>query len=340
MTTEYQKLANSVLLAATAESKLDLSMRRFLEEGGRAVLFGESRDEYLARKMSAERIGRESADDLRAEIDSARELAGPVLVAVDQEIDGIQRLAHLLPNAPALTDLLKMEDAELEVFFTAAAQAAKQLGVNTFLAPIVDTLSGPNPWLEGRTVSDRVEDVARLSRCFVRASEAVGVMSVVKHFPGHAHVPLDPATHARAIVEGSLTSLSFGFPAFEACIKAGAGGMMLGPAPVPAIDASCAASCSAVVVDLLRAHFAFGGVIVSDGLEAAATAAGRPVADVAVQALNAGVELLLVGCDERMPQLAVDIAAAVDRGELDEAVLLNASEKVAQAVTQYGEPTE
>lgn len=116
--------------------------------------------------------------------------------------------------------------------------------------------------------------------------------------------------------------------------------MMLGPAPVPAIDASCAASCSTVVVDLLRAHFAFGGVIVSDGLEAAATAAGRPVADVAVQALNAGVELLLVGCDERLPQLAIDIAAAVDRGELDEVVLLKASEKVSQAITQYAEQAE
>jgi beta-N-acetylhexosaminidase len=259
------------------------------------------------------------------------------LVVVDQEIGGIQRLAHLLPDAPALADMHEMKDADLEIFFAVAAQAAKQLGVNTFLAPIVDTLTGPNPWLSGRTVSDQVDEVARLSRCFVRAGEAAGVMSVVKHFPGNAHVPLDPATQVRAIVEGSLTSLSIGFPAFEACIKEGAGGMMLGPAPVPAIDASCAASCSAVVVDLLRAHFAFGGVVVSDGLEAAATAAGRPVADVAVQALNAGVELLLVGCDERLPQLAVDIAAAVGRGELDEAVLLRASEKVAQSIAKYGE---
>lgn len=184
MATEHQKLANSVLLAATADSRLDPSMRRFLGEGGRAVLFGESRDEYLARTMSAERMEQESADALRAEVDCARELAGLVLVAVDQEIGGIQRLEHLLPNAPALTDLQKMKDAEPEVFFTEAAQAARLLGVNTFLAPIIDTLSGPNPWLDGRTVSDRVDEVARLSRCFVRASEAMGVMSVVNTFLG------------------------------------------------------------------------------------------------------------------------------------------------------------
>ena len=338
MSTKNQELANSVLLAATENSKLDPSMQRFLSEGGRAVLFGETREEYLSREMSVDRTERESGEALYAEIEHARGLAGPVLVAVDQEVGGIQRLAHLLPDAPLLADMLVMNDAELEIVFGMAAQAAKQLGVNMFLAPIVDTLSGPNPWLEGRTVSDQVGEVARLSRCFVRAGEAAGVMSVVKHFPGHAHVPLDPATHARAIVEGSLTSLSLGFPAFETCIKEGAGGMMLGPAPVPAIDASCAACCSAVIVDLLRAHFAFGGLIVSDGLEAAATAAGRPVAAVAVQALNAGVELLLVGCDERLPQLATDIVAAVDRGELDEVVLLQAASKVEQAVDQYSEP--
>lgn len=335
MASELETLINGVLLPATAGSAIEPPMERFLSSGGRAILFGESREEYLAREMSAERRARESSDSLAAELQRAREIAGAVLVAVDQEIVGIQRLAHLLPPLPGAAELPALDDEQLREAFAASAIAAKRLGVNVFLAPIVDTLTGPNPWLDGRTVSSQIAEVSRVSGAFVRAAQDAGVLAVVKHFPGHAHVPLDPAVQPRAIVEGSLASLSAGFAPFEACIAEGAGGMMLGPAPVPAIDASCAASCSPVVVDFLKAHFGFGGLIVSDGLEAAATAAGRPVAEVACRALNAGVELLLVGCDERLPALAQDLAAAVERGELDEAKLRRAAERVAQLARHY-----
>ncbi len=335
MSKEYEALINSLLLVATADSEIDEHMKRFLAEGGRSVLFGESREEYVARSMSSERIARESASSMRLAIEQARTIAGPVLVAVDQEIGGIQRLGHLLPEQPSLPQLLAMSDDELLNTFTASALLAKAMGVNVFLAPIVDTLKGPNPWLTGRTVSADVVQVSRLSKCFVQAAEAVEVMAVVKHFPGHAHVPFDPAVDNAAQVLGDGALLEQGYPAFEACVAASAGGVMLGPAPVLAIDASCAASCSAPVVKLLRGRFGFEGLAVSDGLEAAATSAGRPLIEVALQSLSAGAELLLLGSGEHLPQLTRDIALAVERGELEKSRLVEAACKVDNAILRY-----
>jgi len=333
-------LINSLLLVATADSEIDVYMERFLAEGGRAVLFGESREEYVARRMSAARVSRESVASMASACEAARKIAGPVLVAVDQEIGGIQRLSHLLPAQPALADLKVMSDDALFVLFSDAAEQAKAMGVNVFLAPIVDTLTGHNPWLAGRTISDDVYEVARLSRCFIRAAESCGVMAVVKHFPGHAELSLDPAVEAAAVVELNADALARGFPAFEEGICAGAGGMMLGPAPVRAIDASCAATCSAPVVNLLRQRFNFPGLVVSDGLMAAATAAGRPLVDVAVQAINAGVELLLVASDEQLPRLSQQLTERLESGLLSEEAVLRASLRVKQTINTYDKVRE
>ncbi len=338
MASELVTMINGLLLVATADNAIDEHLHRCLAEGGRTVLLAESREEYVARAMSAERVASESAAAITATIMQARGLAGPVLLAVDEEIGGIQRLAHMIPPLPALEDILAATNAELDAAFTAHAQQAKALGVNTFLAPIVDTLSGANPWLQGRTVSADVSVVARISERYVRALEAAAVMAVVKHFPGHPCVPLDPAVDEASTVVADAELLQWGYPAFAASIAAGAGGMMLGPAPVPAIDASAPATCSRPVVELLRGRFGFSGLVVSDGLGAAATAAGRPLVEVAVQSLNAGAELLLVGSGDYLPAFSEGIAAAVRAGQLPEQRLRQAADKVQRCVAHYAAP--
>jgi beta-N-acetylhexosaminidase len=292
MSRQIDTLAHAVLLPAVAGLDVD-ALAPLLDRGCRAVLLGETRAEYLAREMSAERVAeetREAVQQVVAELQAHTD--GALLVAVDHEVVGIRRFAHLLPPD--------------------VGHGLRELGVNVVLGPIVDVVRGPNPWLAGRNLGSDPEDVAFAGRAAVEELQAAGVAAVAKHYPGHSTLVDDPAV-SPAVLTAPLEELPF-----AAVIDAGVRGIMLGPAVVVALDPSEAASCSTAVVRRIREQLGFEGTLVSDDLDAAGILRGRTVGEAAVASLSAGADLLLVGA-EAAPEAAAALAAAVPEERLAEA---------------------
>jgi len=319
--------AHAVLLPAIADLVLTDALKQFLDRGGRSILLGETRGEYVARRMAPERVEIESRNQFTAMTEEVRRRAGPSLVAVDQEPAGIQRLHDLVPPLPSLTELRGIPDQIIEARCRATAAAARRIGITMFLSPIVDVVTGRNPWLAGRTLGIDHTDVARIAAACVRGFQAGGVIAVAKHFPGHSDIDGDPAV-SKAAVPASIAQLEPGLTVFRSVIAAGAGGMMLGPAMVPAIDAGEPSSTSRATADLLRDRFGFGGLVVSDDLDAKATLRGRSLAETAIAALNAGAELLMTAAGDHLEQLCSAIEQAVVYGRLDRERLSNAADHV------------
>jgi beta-N-acetylhexosaminidase len=98
-----------------------------------------------------------------------------------------------------------------------------------------------------------------------------------------------------------------------------------------ALDPTCPASLSPRVVgELLRGRLAFAGLLVTDDLEMRAIADHYPIEDVAVRALRAGVDVLLVCHTPDLARRAIDaIVRAVQLGELGEEILQRAERRVA-----------
>lgn len=331
MSNDLVKAAYAVLLPAFSGLELDDTVSAFLQRGGLAILLGETREEYLARAMTAERQTTETAEHFRAIADRATELAGaPVLIAVDQELGGIQRLHHLVPALPTVSELggLSVEEIDKRAFET--AKAAKSLGVNLFLAPIVDVVTGPNPWLQGRTLSSNAAEVARISSAFISGVQRAHVIATAKHFPGHHITELDPAI-AEAHVPGSLNVLQEGIDVFKTLIAADVQAIMPGPAVVAAIDPDQSASTSPAVISMLRDALGFSGLIISDDLDAVSICRGNSVASTAVASLMAGAHLLLLSSEAGLEEVVRTIVAAVESGELRAEVLLSAAQKVRHA---------
>ncbi len=323
---------HACFLPAFGDLTLLSQVRRFLEAGCVAVLPGESRQEYVARKMSDARRSEETAAMFRELAEAARDLAGhPVLVAVDQELGGIERLHALVPPLPSASEAARMTEAEIAEAAEAVARGARGLGVNMFLSPIVDVVTGSNPWLLGRTVSADPAIQGRVAAAFVRGAQRAGVLCTAKHFPGHHDITGDPAIDASAVVTGKLDDLRAGYDPFHEVIAAGVKAIMTGPAPVPALDPDHAASTSSRVVSLLRDEFGFKGLVVSDDLDSAAVMRGRTVAQRAVDALKAGSDLLLVAGTEQLPDLARAVAEAVAEGRLSAARVAEAAARVRRA---------
>ncbi|WP_271022285.1 glycoside hydrolase family 3 N-terminal domain-containing protein [Rhizobium sp. RCAM05973] len=240
-----------------------------------------------------------------------------MLVAVDAEIGGIERLHRLVPSLPSLDAAKRLHAPALEEQVRLTAQSARMLGANVFLSPVADVLRGPNPWLEGRTLSDDIEEASRLVSAFVKGTQSGGVAATVKHFPGHPVCELDPAI-AEGVVPHSFEQLREFAPPFQAGIAAGAEVVMMGPAIFDAVNPPAPAGHSPEMVNWLRDEFSFNGVVLTDDLDWKATIRDMKIEESAIRALNAGVDWMLVSANgvRDISSMVSAISRAVEDGRL------------------------
>jgi beta-N-acetylhexosaminidase len=337
MTFTNSENARAVLLPAFDSMTLSESTKRFLDQGGVSILLGESREEYVARTMSESRRKNETADSFRRVTDEAKRRAGMLLAAVDQEMGGICRLHGLVPQFPQRHELPSASEQEIENIASRIAAAAADMGVNLFLSPVLDVLTGPNTWLEGRTWSADPSIVGRLSSAYIRGVQRAGVAAVGKHFPGFSSTTGDPAIEEHAVNRLSIKTVEGGAQPFLAAIKAGVEMIMVGPAIVAAYDREKAALRSAPIIRVLKETFKFRGIILADELDSKATMRGDSVAAVALDALKAGCDyLLLADVEDQLDTIAGHIASAADRGLISPEALRASADRVRALCHSYG----
>lgn len=331
--TEREQLvrdAHAVFLPAIDEVAIPRHISEHLAAGGTSVLIGESREEYVAREMSPERRSTETSEWFSEMTSEIRERAGgKALVAIDQELGGIQRLHALATALPSPAEAISADQWSIKTAATLLAEECSALGVNVVLSPIVDVVTGSNPWLEARTVSSDVSTVSRVATAFVHGIQSSGrVAATAKHFPGHPLVALDPALHEASIVEATRSELEPSLDVFRAVIDAGVRVIMTGPTLVPAFDKDDAASRSAATVDFLRTDLGFGGVILSDDLDAPGILRGDSLGQAAVDALKAGIDWLLVAGTPNLSSLVAAVVEAVNMERLSSARVHAAAQAV------------
>lgn len=329
MSHSVEEDARAVLLPAFEGTELSDQTRRFLGEGGVSILLGESRAEYVTRQMSNERCKAEKPETLWAVTADARARSGRLLAFVDQEMGGICRLHDLVAPFPEPARLGQVPDEELEAIAFSVAEIAVSLGINGFLAPIVDVLVGANPWLQGRTWSTDAQLIGHKSAAFVRGVQRGGVAATVKHFPGFGTTTGDPAIDAHTVNPLDRDAIEMGLVAFRAPIQAGADIVMVGPAIVRALDPQNPALRSAKVISILRDNLHFAGIVMADDLDSKATLLGSSVPQVALDALNAGCDLLLLAdMDNQLDEVSEAIVAAVKNGGISRQSLAASARRV------------
>ena len=117
----------------------------------------------------------------------------PLLIAIDQENGIVQRLgeaATIFPGNMALGEI-----GSEEMAFAVARATGEELhalGINMNLAPVVDVNKNPaNPVIGVRSFGEDAARVARLGAVMVRGYHAAGIISCLKHFPGHGDTATD-----------------------------------------------------------------------------------------------------------------------------------------------------
>lgn len=281
------------------------------------------------------------AEQVRRLTDTLRALRPDLLVAIDNEGGGIGHLvAAGAPEVPGSYALGVVDDPALTARCAdALAGHLATLGITASYAPVADVQrQADNPIVRTRAFGEESGLVSRHLSAWIAATEARGVASCAKHFPGHGGTLTD-SHHELAVDPRPYDELDLA--PFRAAIAAGVPMLMSAHVVFPALDANRPATLSRRILgDLLRHELEFDGVLVSDALEMKAIADRYGEAAGARIALAAGADQVIVAVADLGVTLECRDAVleALREGVLGEDRVREAAGRVQRLVGRYATP--
>ncbi len=256
----------------------------------------------------------------------------PLLIGVDFEWGAGMRLkeATIFPRTMAIGATRNPKYAYDVGYITGLEGRA--LGVHQNYAPTVDVNNNPrNPVINTRAFGDDVDLVTEMGVEYVKGTQDAGIISTVKHFPGHGDTDVD--THLGLSTlnfsKGRLDSLEL--PPFTAAFNAGVRSVMVGHLSVPAYDTASGIPATVspfLTTGLLQERLGFKGLVVTDAMVMEGVASKYHPAEAVILAIKAGIDLVLMPVDA---DIAIDaLVEAVQRGEITEARLDHSVRKLLQ----------
>src|SRR5246500_1458499 len=244
----------------------------------------------------------------------------PLLVAADFERGLFMRLygGAVFPHAMAFGAAGKTGYAE--AFGRITAEEARAIGVHWNFFPDADVNSNPaNPIINTRSFGEDPKQVGDLVTAYIKGAHAGGMLTTVKHFPGHGDTATDSHLGVASVNVDRAHLESIELPPFKQAIGAGVDSVMVAHVTVPALDSDpnhVATISTNVVSDLLEKQLGFNGIIVTDALDMAGLTHlfANDIGRAAVEAFKAGNDLLIIPAD--LPASYQAMVKAVTSGEI------------------------
>jgi beta-glucosidase len=239
----------------------------------------------------------------------------PLLIAADIEEGVGQRFsgATWFPPPMALQDVAMPYAEEMGRI---TAEEALAIGINWVLAPIVDVNNNPeNPVINIRAFGITIGEVMGTTRAFIAGAKQYPVLTTAKHFPGHGDTSVDSHLQTPTLLHDRHRFDDIELPPFINAIAAGVDTIMSAHILAPALDPDNIATLSPhILTDILRNQLGFQGIITTDALMMSGVANLGSSGAIAVQAVKAGADILLMPVDAIATIQAV--CAAVESGEI------------------------
>lgn len=260
-----------------------------------------------------------------------------VFLSVDEEGGTVARVADQLGT----TKLHDMEyygehndsDEAYAIGCTLGADLRK-FGFNLDFAPVADVAFHADNELGDRIFSSDPDVVGDMVTGVVSGLQGMGVSATLKHFPGLGAG--DGNTHYDdfVLIDRSFSELSSEeFVAFQAGIDAGADFVMVGHQITTAAGDQLPSDLSyTVVTTWLKETLGFTGIAITDAQNMASITENYSPASAAVQAVSAGVDMILMPLD--LSNAVNGICEAVEAGTITEERI---DESVRKILTQKSE---
>lgn len=246
----------------------------------------------------------------------------PLLITFDGEWGLGMRLPDSTLSYPYQMTLGAVQNDQL--IYQMGQEVAKdfhRIGMHFNFAPVVDINNNPkNPVIGFRSFGDNKENVTRKAKAYIDGMMNGGIISSLKHFPGHGDTDVDSHHDLPQLTfsKDRLEALEM-FP-FKELIKAGAPAIMVAHMNIPSLDPAPNIPSSIsrpIVTGILREELGFRGLTVTDAMDMNGVKKFFPNGEADVMAIIAGHDLLEVSENSNR---AIDlILKAIQEGRINQA---------------------
>ncbi|MDO9528574.1 MAG: glycoside hydrolase family 3 protein [Syntrophales bacterium] len=222
----------------------------------------------------------------------------PLFIAIDQEGGKVNRLKEKSGFPPSVSEqcLGSIDNSSTtERFAKITAKTLANLGINLNFAPVVDlNINSDNPVIGKleRSFSADPDIVVKHSLIVINTLHDFGVLSAIKHFPGHGSSLND--SH-KGLVDVTNSWSPNELKPFEAIIKSGKCNMIMTAHIFNGkIDPEWPATLSSrTVKGILRKDLKYRGVVISDDMQMKAIRSFYGLETAIKMAISSGVDILL-----------------------------------------------
>lgn len=260
----------------------------------------------------------------------------PLLISIDQEGGRVARLkpSYGFTEIPSAFALSKTSLEHAKNVYSLMAQMLSQNGINCDFGPVVDLAVNPdNKVIFGleRSYGKESETVVQYAKVFIDALKNEGVISVLKHFPGHGSSLGD--SHL-GFVDVTQTWSEKELEPYQKLIDSNTVSMIMSAHVYNAkLDNTYPATLSyAINTTLLRKKMHYNGVLISDDLQMEAIAKYYPLKETVTLAINSGIDMLLFGnqlSKTKTDEIVETIFLQVKNGSIGVERIMQANERIA-----------
>lgn len=303
-----EEKAGQLIMGALLEGKISVQEAALIKDChlGGIVLFD--------RNMQSASQVRELTGELQKKAGKV-----PFFIAVDEEGGVVTRMEKELPPPPSQEKIGRTgQPEEAGRWAASSAGQLRQLGINLNFAPVADVGSDME-----RSYSTQPETAAAFVQAAASGYEEAHFLYTLKHFPGIGKGLVDSHLTGSRIEAGADELMGEDVRPFAAAIGSEPPEdflVMVSHFTYPAFDGEHPASLSpAVITGLLRERLGFEGIIATDDMEMGAVSHTADFGSLAVQAVSAGADLVLVCYDEQHIRAAyAGLVQAMADGTLSE----------------------
>ncbi len=268
-----------------------------------------------------------------------------IFITIDAEGGLINRLKEKYGfiNIPSPEDMGKDSPEKTKENGIIIGKQLKELGFNVNFAPVVDVNINPdNPVIGylGRSFSEDPEKIVIYASSFIEGLNQEGVISAIKHFPGHGSSTND--SHL-GIVDVTKTYKQEELIPYQKLIENNYSQMVMTAHIINTnIDPDYPATLSSKFIkDILRNQLGFKGVVVSDDMDMGAIVDNYGFDEALIKAINAGCDMLIISnngnvYNENVVDKAVEIISnAVKKGEISEEQITESYNRIQELKQKY-----
>lgn len=248
----------------------------------------------------------------------------PLFAGVDEEGGKVARLgSNKNMEFPSFSSMRKIGDTkDIKKAYEVGTELGINLekyGFNTNFAPVADViLNDNNTEIGSRSFGKDANLVSEMVESFVKGMEQTGVMSVLKHFPGHGSTIVN-SHNGYSNSKRKLEEIKeFELLPFKSGINAGSSFVLVSHMTLENATSEkvpCTLS-KEIITDLLKNELRFEGIVITDSMSMGAITKEFSQKDAVIKSINAGSDMILMPLNVK--QTVEDIKQAVENKIIDE----------------------